>query len=318
MRLIYINNYKRLNTLAFQVHQKLKYNNNYLLISKLNRNIIETEYHDKVIISGNIIEFYHFEKPQKLNRPKAEQKENKVPVSDWVLEGRMPGKGDAWEPEEHDLIQTRFQNARRAKNNVRRLINSNVYQYDDKKGRKILPKFITLTFADNIQEVEQANKYFTTFLQSLNRSIFGRGKGFKLKYLVVMEFQKRGAIHYHAIFFNLPYIKAGVLADIWGNGFIQVKQINNVDNVGAYISKYLTKDYDDDRLDGKKRYFTSRGLKKPFVEIDIKKIALLRKAISEGFKVYDSTFENVFTGKINYLQYNLGRENLEAKIFNER
>lgn len=297
----------------------MKYNNNYLLISKLNRNIIEKEYHDKVIISGNIIEFYHFEKPQKLNKPKAEQKENRVPVADWILEGRMPGKGDAWEPEEHDLVQARFQNARRAKNNVRRLINSNVYQYQDKKGEKILPKFLTLTFADNIQEVAEANKLFTEFLRKLNVKIFGTQKDKRgLKYLVVMEFQKRGAIHYHAIFFNLPYLKSSVLADIWGNGFIQVKQINNVDNVGAYISKYLTKDYDDERLDSKKRYFTSRGLKKPFVEIDIKKIALLKKAISESFKVFDTTFENIFTGKINYLQYNLGRENLEAKIFNER
>lgn len=309
--MIYINNYKGLNTLAFQVHQKLKYNKDSLLISKLNRNIVKKEYHDKVIISGDIIEFYHYEKPQKRNKLKAEQKENKVPVADWILEGRKQGKGDAWEPEWGDLVQARFQNARRAKNKVRRLINSNVYQYDDKKGEKIMPKFVTLTFAENVQEVSVANKIFTKFIMRLNNRIFG-GQVEKrdLKYLVVMEFQDknfRGAVHYHAIFFNLPYLKASVLADIWGQGFIKIKKINEVDNVGAYISKYLTKDLDDDRLDGKKRYFTSQGLMKPYIDIDIKKIELLKSSMLENYKVFDSTFQNVFTGQIDYLQYNLKR-----------
>jgi len=311
VRLIYINNYKGLNTLAFQVHQKLKYNKDSLLISKLNRNIVAKEYHDKVIISGDIIEFYHYEKPQKRNKSKAEQKENKVPVADWILEGRKPGKGDAWEPEEYDLVYARFQNARRGKNKVRRLINSNVYQYIDKNNKKIIPKFLTLTFADNVQEVSEANKIFSNFIHEINRKIFGRKDKRGLKYLVVMEFQLRGAIHYHVIFFNLPYVKTRELQRIWGQGIVHIKKLNNVDNIGAYISKYLTKDYDDDRLDGKKRYFTSCGLIKPYIEIDIKKIDLLKRSMLEKYKVFDSTFQNVFTGQLDYLQYNLRVKNIQ-------
>jgi hypothetical protein len=49
--------------------------------------------------------------------------------------------------------------------------------------------------------------------------------GHALKYVSVVEFQKRGAVHYHAVFFNLPFIVNDELAAIWSHGFIKINAI---------------------------------------------------------------------------------------------
>ena len=78
--------------------------------------------------------------------------------------------------------------------------------------------------------------------------------------------------------FNAPYIKNNKLQEIWGNGFVKINNIDNVDNVGAYVSEYLRQaekgqghNLEDDRLQGRKSYFSSKGLFKP-IEITDKKI----------------------------------------------
>lgn len=38
--------------------------------------------------------------------------------------------------------------------------------------------------------------------------------------------------HYHLLC-NLPFISAKTLQEIWGNGFIRINKIDDVDNVGA-------------------------------------------------------------------------------------
>jgi S-adenosylmethionine:tRNA-ribosyltransferase-isomerase (queuine synthetase) len=77
-----------------------------------------------------------------------------------------------------------------------------------------------------------------------------------------VEFQKRGAIHFHMLC-NLPYVDVNELAKVWKNGFIKLNRLDNVDNVGAYITKYMTKDNVDARLIGKKCYTMSKGLNEP-------------------------------------------------------
>ena len=88
-------------------------------------------------------------------------------------------------------------NVYRSKREVRNVLQCNAYRYGCK------PVFITLTFADNIQDLFIANAEFTLFIKRLNYYVFKQKKSI-LKYLVVPEFQKRGAVHYHIIFFNLP------------------------------------------------------------------------------------------------------------------
>lgn len=150
----------------------------------------------------------------------------------------------------------------KARNEMRRLINANVNRKFNMASSTYKPVFLTLTFADNIQEIPVANTEFRKFNKRLGTYI-ARNQAY-VQYVAVPEFQKRGAVHYHQVIFNLPYIKSSKIADIWRNGFIQVKSIEDVDNIGAYMSKYMSKDTDgEDRLIGQKSYLRSRDLYEP-------------------------------------------------------
>ena len=87
-----------------------------------------------------------------------------------------------------------------------------------------------------------------------------------LKYIAVWEKQKRGAIHYHIIFFDFPFVKAKQLEKIWGNGYIKINKIDvdSKENRGRYLSKYFSKDVDEKDYK-KKSFFKSQNLKKPKV-----------------------------------------------------
>lgn len=87
-----------------------------------------------------------------------------------------------------------------------------------------------------------------------------------LKYISIWERQERGAIHYHVIMFNLPFIEAKKIEEIWKNGFIKINLIKDEDkatgSVSSYLTKYFVKDIAE-RVREKKAYFSSRNLKKP-------------------------------------------------------
>lgn len=194
----------------------------------------------------------------------------------------------------------REQVLKRARTNLRRIVNANCNKY----GQEFRSKFVTLTFRDHITTFEVANYEFKKFVKRLNYKVFGSKKA-NLRYTVVPEFSKIGRIHFHVIFYNLPYIKANVLSEVWANGFIKINAIDNVTNVGAYICKYLTKDYDDERLQGKKCYFNSRGLFKPKEITEKNRIDTVAAALPEKALNYSCSFDNDHLGKISYKQYNL-------------
>lgn len=237
-------------------------------------------YDKKLIKSGHIYEIFEYERSVKVGETKNPQGRHVVASED-------------------DKKRHRRNTLSKARSTVRRLINANV----DAWGQA--PKFLTLTFAENVTNIKQANYEFKKFRQRLEYRL-----KVKLKYIVVVEFQKRGAIHYHAVFFNLPYIANTEIAEIWENGFIKINAIDQVDNVGAYVTKYMTKeDYETnktDRLIGQKSYFTSRGLMQPEEILEKEKIEQAVTALSP-FKAYKSQFPNDYLGQITYTQYNTKR-----------
>ena len=85
-----------------------------------------------------------------------------------------------------------------------------------------------------------------------------------LKYLATWEKQKRGAIHYHVIFFDFPYIAKEKLQNLWSHGFIKINRIDvdSKENRGRYLSKYFGKDLDL-KEHKKKAFFKSQNLKVP-------------------------------------------------------
>ncbi len=186
----------------------------------------------------------------------------------------------------------------RARARVRRLVCANPQ----------LNKFFTLTFAENVTDLKYANNQFSCFIRRLNRYLDKIGKD-RMQYIAVVEFQERGAIHYHLLC-NLPYISVYKLQEIWKNGFVWIKNISNVDNLGAYVTKYMSKDNADERLVGNRCYFTSQGLQEPTTieENGIENIIshlLLAGEIELRKEPYKNTFYNEQLGNIDYTQLTL-------------
>jgi len=201
----------------------------------------------KVIISGNVIELYEYSKPYAYNRD---------PFSS------STSLGDT-----KKIDERRDDNLMEVRQKIRRLVDGNF------EAHGYNPVFLTFTFHENITEVDKANFLFKKFIRK-----FSKVTSIRLKYLAVVEFQQRGAVHYHCIFFNLPleYEKrerdSRFIADIWGHGFIDIERVRSALRVGPYVCKYLDKAVHDKRLRGRKAFFTSRGLLRPVVHRDEKMI----------------------------------------------
>lgn len=245
----------------------------------------------KIIQSGDIIEIYEYSEGY-LKGYKLTENE---------INSRRNSESDS------DDTDSRERSLKRAKRDLRRLINANHGQY----GKEFTSKFLTLTFKENVQDIKQANYEFQKFIKRLNYKLYGTKKA-NLKYTTVIEFQKRGAIHYHTIIYNMPFTKQKIIEKIWGNGFIKINKIDDVDNVGAYVSEYLGQaekgqghDIEDDRLRGQKSYFSSKGLFKPLEITDKKIVEQVAAALLNEKPTYSATYDNEHLGNITYKQYNL-------------
>lgn len=180
-------------------------------------------------------------------------------------------------------------------------------------------KFITLTFDDkkvshDIRDVKQCNNEFKKFIKRLKYHL----KLDFIKYIAVIEFQDkngRGAIHYHCLI-DIPSISFLELQNIWGLGFIFIENISDVDNVGAYLVKYMTKETADIRLQKEKAYLVPKGLDKPieFTDNDLKFFKKLHDKyivplhLENIEPVYTSTYDTDVLGNCKYTQYNLNKK----------
>lgn len=244
----------------------------------------------KVIKSGHIVEIYEYQNTRA-----------KLPI---VVEDEYNGEIEKAEEEEKEeeekgdrTDEYKQRTNIRARNQIRRLINMN---FDNKS------LFVTLTFAENITDIPFANNEFDKFIKRIKR------KQANFAYVAVMEFQKRGAIHYHMVcnwqcstWNNLDELheRENEIARIWRNGFCDIQEIKHLDNVGAYLIKYMTKDGVDERLNGKKRYFHSRNLDKP-VELKGEEAVKLIEEYFNKIPVFTNEYSSEWTGKVIYREYN--------------
>jgi hypothetical protein len=237
-------------------------------------------YKIKIFKFGDIYEVYHYQLPVYMGFKKSSSKKETSTTKEEKIDNR-------------EKVVTRI------RNRVRRLVLAN---FDENS------KFFTATFKENITDMDYANREFKKFIQRL------RFRYEDFKYLVVVEFQDRGAIHYHMIS-DFGYIPHSDLERLWGNGFVWIRDLlksNNgkpVDNVGAYIVKYMQKDTFDKRLMGKKSYFTSRNLKRP--KVIYENLKLLECFNKYGFDGDNQVFSNKFfskeNGQVSYFEFNKRR-----------
>lgn len=184
-------------------------------------------------------------------------------VSDDIYSGAMlPSVSTHCSKKEYDKFGScRVDNLSRS----RKLVIDLAYE-----NQKIWKSFLTLTFADNVKDIDFANKCFNSWLTSI-RQLFS-----DFAYLCVPEFQKRGAVHYHLLS-NLEV--GGDLLPVqnakknmydvkyWKYGFTSAFDLKLADdrfNVSLYVCKYLYKDIDD-RLFSRKKVMHSRNLQLPKV-----------------------------------------------------
>jgi hypothetical protein len=252
----------------------------------------------KILVSGSTLEVYRYLDRKLSYNYIVPQSPNKVRSRIEVVD----------EMTKEQKQRSREKSMLRARSKLRRLVNANAWKWKRPDGSVFTPKFVTLTFADNLQNIKEVNQIFSLFIKRLNYHEGNAEKESFLKYVVVTEFQGRGAVHYHAIFFNLEYIWGDDLRAIWNYGILHIRNIDNVSNAGAYICKYMGKGFHNERLDGKKRYFSSRGLFKPR-EIKNEGIAhKILKAIPKALLKKSKIYNDVSDNRIQYLSFEVDKK----------
>lgn len=172
--------------------------------------------------------------------------------------------------------------------------------------------FITLTFKENVKDIDYANRKFHNFITVIKRHY----KDFM--YLCVPEYQKRGAVHYH-MFTNIDINDNTLMytqednhkyrhIKYWRFGFTSVQSIvNDPVKVVGYISKYMTKDIDN-RLFGHRRFFYSQNCNVPKVSyidsMDSRDFEFLQKKIQGKELIYQNEYLNTYDdSKVSFQEY---------------
>ncbi len=210
-------------------------------------------YNRKIIQTSSYIEVYEYEKVI------FTQDEN-IETTEPKKERKKKRNFDELSTEEQNERLERISKTRKnSRWEVMRLVDTNF----DKRT-----SFLTLTTKENIQDRNQFNLLFDKFIKRLNYKIFNSKKRL-LKYLAVLEKQKRGAWHVHIMLFDFPFIPQHDLVKVWKIGGVWINKIDvdSKSSRGRYVSKYFEKGIGQELLEsyGKKSFYSSRNLKKPEV-----------------------------------------------------
>lgn len=173
-------------------------------------------------------------------------------------------------------------------------------------GRTENSAFLTFTFVD-IVPLRSGYRIFTAYIKTLRRYY-----GLKFDYVVVPEFQKRGSVHFHALFFGIEKEIISQEPDTrffqntWAHGFVDCLNTDNSPKVAFYMAKYLSKSLSDSRSIGAKAYSTSRGIVRPVLFKTKEVVDFVTEDLSVD-KLVDCTaeYDTMHLGRCTYKRYNL-------------
>ena len=119
--------------------------------------------------------------------------------------------------------------------------------------------FITLTYAAQFPSTEQSKQHLRAFLERIRRFAPDASGIWRI------EYQERGAPHYHLILFNLPFLPKRELTAMWGEivglqfwdfskelprpPMTRIEAIRSPRKAMAYVSKYVAKSDGDSGSD---------------------------------------------------------------------
>lgn len=118
--------------------------------------------------------------------------------------------------------------------------------------------FLTMTFRDRKDKYkpdyvhpEVADKLWRVFVSKLNRRLYGqrwyRTPGKSIYWVRAMEWQKRGVLHYHALAGDTQSLNTRASRRFWKEewfllaGIARIDRVFGIDDVAAYVSKYVVK-----------------------------------------------------------------------------
>lgn len=288
-------------------------------ISKLENQIIDDNSTVKVTEMGNIVEIQYMDK---------RNHKQTVKVLPGANEYVVVSTGEVKQCIHHSTRYDNKVSLYKTFKTLRGIINSNVV--DVSKVR-----WCTLTYAENMQDskrlykdFEKFNKRFQYYCKKNNYS--------KPEYIVVAEPQQRGAWHMHLLYIfptKAPFISNQTFSSLWGNGFVRIGKLDDVDNVGAYLTAYLgdlpindinnVAEHIGSRVkivesqEGDKKvskayvkgarlslyplnfnlYRTSRGIKRPVISMS--SYSKAKEKVSGGTKTYSTAYQ-LTDDSINY------------------
>jgi len=188
----------------------------------------------KLVRSGNLIELYEYQKnlPDRGRKQKKDRERRSVSV------------------------KRRADNVERCRKAFTRLVRSNI-------DGITMPALCTFTMAD-VVSIDRAYRCFTQFVQRFRR-VFGTA----FRYIAVPEFQERGAVHFHVIFWGVS--QKAILNErhtrqiqhLWGRGYVDCILTDGSVKLAGYLSKYMRKAMWDERLGRQKAYSSSRSVLRP-------------------------------------------------------
>lgn len=161
---------------------------------------------------------------------------------------------------------------------ARGIINANVI--DVSKVR-----WCTLTYKENMTDTKKLYQDFKKF--NMRFQSYCKQCGYsKPEYIVMMEPQGRGAWHAHLLYIwndmQAPFIPNEEFRKLWGHGFVKIKKLDNVDNVGAYLTAYLG-DMEFSEINDVN--IISNGLAVKMVEVEDEDGTKVTKAILKGARL---------------------------------
>ena len=207
-------------------------------------------------------------------------------------------------------------------------------------------KWITLTYAENMMDTNRLYNDFKKFIMRFKYKF----KTFKFEYIVAMEPQSRGAWHCHCVFiFNskAPFIPNETIEKLWSHGFTKTTKLDNIDNIGAYLTAYLADieynaeqhgkeenykikniiEIDEQNNKKEKRYIKggrlylyppkfnlyriSRGIKKPkkvYMQYSVAKEKVGLRTPTYSKSIQLTSTDNLYTNQITYEYYNIKRQ----------
>lgn len=180
----------------------------------------------KVSLMGNIVEMKYLSNKN--------TKATIIPISkdEYVL----VSTGEVLQFEHHDSRKDNKKGLFKTFARLRALLNTNVV--DVNKAR-----WITLTYAENMTDTRRLYRDFQKFNQRFQYYCEKSNYG-KAEYIVAVEPQDRGAWHIHMVYIwqeRAPFIPNKKLFELWQeNGWVVIRKLDNIDNVGAYLTSYMT------------------------------------------------------------------------------